>query len=359
MTFSKSFKQDAILTPLSGIVDARLSTSALNLPQGTTAQRPINPPRGTTRVNTTLNVVEMYNKGSWTILYSLPYAVDIYAWGGGGAGGTVGGWTYGAAGGAGGSAYGQLLVTPNIPYTVVVGAGGLINSMTNAWPGGGPASINNVDNRYGGAGGGYSGVFQGIQSQVNALLIAGGGGGGGSSRAGVGNVGGAGGGETGQAGTAAYDAKGPAYAGKGGTQIAAGVDASSDSANFAGNQGALQGGNPRTNCYGGAGGGGYWGGSAGGYTESNTMGGGGGGSGYFKAATFITATLTAGSGTTPGDSENVLRGSYGTAGGVSSNGTQGVVVFRYLGPQKAQGGYVTSSGGYTIHTFTSSGIWIP
>jgi len=359
MTFNKSFKQDAILTPSSGVINARQSTGALNLPQGTTAQRPINPPRGTTRVNTTLNVVEIYNKGSWTILYSLPYAVDIYAWGGGGAGGTPGGWTFGAAGGAGGSAYGQLLVTPNIPYTVVVAAGGLINTMTNAWPGGGPASINNIDNRYGGGGGGYSGVFQGTISQANALLIAGGGGGGGSSRAGAGNTGGAGGGTDGQAGTAAYDARGPAYAGKGGTQGAAGADASSESANTAGNQAALQGGNPRTNAYGGAGGGGYWGGSAGGYIESNTMGGGGGGSGYAKTNTFLTSTLTAGSGTTPGDSSNTLRGSYGAAGVASGNGTQGVVVFRYIGPQKAQGGYVTSSGGYTIHTFTSSGIWIP
>lgn len=358
MTFNKSFKQDATLTALSGIVNSGQSTGAINLPQGTTAQRPINPPLGTTRVNTTLNVVEIYNKGSWTILYSLPYAVDIYAWGGGGAGGTPGGWTYGAAGGAGGAAYGQLLVTPNVPYTVVVGTGGLINTMTSAWPGGGPSSINNVDNRYGGAGGGYSGVFQGVISQANALLIAGGGGGGGSSRAGTGNTGGAGGGTTGQDGTSAYDSK-TAYAGKGGTQSAAGADATSDSANFSGNQAALLGGNPRTNCYGGAGGGGYYGGSAGGYSESNTMAGGGGGSGYYKANTFLTATLTQGSGTTPGDSTNVLRGSYGTAGGVSNNGTQGVVVFRYLGPQKAQGGYVTSSGGYTIHTFTNSGIWIP
>jgi hypothetical protein len=31
---------------------------------------------------------------------------------------------------------------------------------------------------------------------------------------------------------------------------------------------------------------------------------------------------------------------------------------RYLGTQRGVGGAVTSSGGYTIHTFTSSGTYI-
>jgi hypothetical protein len=31
-----------------------------------------------------------------------------------------------------------------------------------------------------------------------------------------------------------------------------------------------------------------------------------------------------------------------------------LVVIRYLGSQRGTGGAVTSSGGYTIHTFTSS-----
>jgi hypothetical protein len=33
------------------------------------------------------------------------------------------------------------------------------------------------------------------------------------------------------------------------------------------------------------------------------------------------------------------------------------VIIRYLGAQRASGGSVTSSGGYTIHTFTSSGTF--
>jgi hypothetical protein len=68
--------------------------------------------------------------------------------------------------------------------------------------------------------------------------------------------------------------------------------------------------------------------------------------------------LTAGSGRTPGDSSNSLRGNYGNGGAAGINdGTQGVVIIRYLGPVRASGGTVTSSGGYTIHTFTSSGTF--
>jgi hypothetical protein len=140
-----------------------------------------------------------------------------------------------------------------------------------------------------------------------------------------------------------------------GTQSAAGANASSDSANAGGGQAALTGGITRTNSYGGGGGGGYWGGSAGGYSESNTMAGGGGGSGFARTSDLITFALMGGIGTTPGNSVNTLRGAYGNAGAASGNGTQGVVVFRYFGPQRGIGGTVTTSGNYTVHTFTTTG----
>jgi hypothetical protein len=38
-------------------------------------------------------------------------------------------------------------------------------------------------------------------------------------------------------------------------------------------------------------------------------------------------------------------------------GGSGIVVVRYLGAQRATGGTVTSSGGYSIHTFTTSGTF--
>jgi hypothetical protein len=57
-----------------------------------------------------------------------------------------------------------------------------------------------------------------------------------------------------------------------------------------------------------------------------------------------------------------LGGGGGGAGGnsaarVGGNGGSGIVILRYLGAQRGTGGTVTSAGGYTIHTFTSSGTF--
>jgi hypothetical protein len=35
-----------------------------------------------------------------------------------------------------------------------------------------------------------------------------------------------------------------------------------------------------------------------------------------------------------------------------------VVIIRYAGPQRGTGGTVTSTGGFTYHTFTTSGTYI-
>jgi hypothetical protein len=52
----------------------------------------------------------------------------------------------------------------------------------------------------------------------------------------------------------------------------------------------------------------------------------------------------------------------GGGGGYSSfdgyAGGSGIVIIRYAGSQRGTGGTVTSSGGFTIHTFTSSGTYI-
>jgi hypothetical protein len=47
----------------------------------------------------------------------------------------------------------------------------------------------------------------------------------------------------------------------------------------------------------------------------------------------------------------------GTSVANAGSGAQGVVVIRYLGSQVATGGTVSSSGGYTYHTFTSNGTF--
>jgi hypothetical protein len=146
------------------------------------------------------------------------------------------------------------------------------------------------------------------------------------------------------------------YNGKGGTQTAAGVNASCDTPQDTnGFQGALIGGSSLINSYGGAGGGGYWGGSAGGYSTAGVMGGGGGGSGYLNRNQFLYSTLYSGSGTTPGNSFDSLRFSSGNSGGTAVNGNNGLVYFKYKGTQRATGGAINSVDGYTYHNFSSSG----
>jgi hypothetical protein len=57
-----------------------------------------------------------------------------------------------------------------------------------------------------------------------------------------------------------------------------------------------------------------------------------------------------------GGSGTANTGGGGGAGGASNGGPggSGILILRYLGGQRGSGGTVTSSGGYTIHTFTTS-----
>jgi hypothetical protein len=48
-------------------------------------------------------------------------------------------------------------------------------------------------------------------------------------------------------------------------------------------------------------------------------------------------------------------GGFSVAVGIA--GGSGIVIIRYSGTQKGTGGTVTSSGGFTIHTFTTSGTY--
>jgi len=289
--------------------------------------------------------------------------IEVYIWGAGGGGATPGGWSFGAPGGAGGAAVAYLsLPTETVSYHITVGRAGLINQYEYREGGGGIAARAGAafiagSNVYSGGGGGYSGLFSSsTKTQQTALIIAGGGGGGGSSRTGIGNSGGGGGGLIGEDGASPYDSK-PLYAGRGGSQTAAGVNASCDSQQDTnGFQGALQGGSCLVNSNGGAGGGGYWGGSAGGYSESNTMGGGGGGSGYIKPGTFIGATLYRASGTSAGNASGLQRGTAGNAGAASANGADGMIYFKYKGTPRATGGNnVFQTEGNTYHFFNISG----
>jgi len=302
-----------------------IGTAAIQIPKGTTSQRPASSANGMLRMNTTTNSLEAYYDNNWiTISSLLPYT--IYLWGAGGGGGTAGGWGYGAAGGGGGFASGDINLPAGTALTLVVGQGGIVNGTSVSFGGGGQANRNNVDNRYGSNGGGYTGIFLNSVTQANCVLIAGGGGGGGSSRTGVGNYGGAGGGAQAQDGNSPYDNK-PGYRGRGAGQSGAPAQASCDGLNTNFPPAALIGGTCQNNGYGGAGGGGYFGGSAGGFFESNTMGGGGGGSGYVNSQYILNSVNTAGTNSQGAGSTNIYyTSSVGTGGAPSTAGQNGYAV---------------------------------
>jgi hypothetical protein len=48
----------------------------------------------------------------------------------------------------------------------------------------------------------------------------------------------------------------------------------------------------------------------------------------------------------------------GGGGGAAGNGGSGIIIISYLGSQRGIGGTVTTSGGYTIHTFVGSGTYL-
>ena len=97
----------------------------------------------------------------------------------------------------------------------------------------------------------------------------------------------------------------------------------------------------------------------------------GGGAGGGDGTSLLTEKALGGSGVGgnggTGTTDKILAtdgapntGSGGGGGGASGvptngggNGGSGVVIVRYFGPQKAQGGAITTVDGYTIHTFTS------
>jgi hypothetical protein len=308
-------------------------TTALTIPVGTTAQRPTGA-TGMTRFNTTTGYIEYYNGSAWAPVVSqaTTYAVSALVVAGGGPGGA----TNGGGGGAGGVLFQQVFnVSSNVAYTITVGAGGSAslggtsssgsNSVFGsllAYGGGAGDGANSTDRRFGGSGSGGRGEVgtaggagtlnqgnAGGTGQVSPRLSAGGGGAGAVGQ--DGSAGGAGG-----SGTNTYSSWATAtstgasgfYAGGGG----GGTEAQSRTAS------------------GGSGGGGASGnGSNGVAGTANTGGGGGGGS----------------------------RGSGGGGDYIGGNGGSGIVIIAYQGSQRGTGGTVTSSGGYTYHTFTSSGTY--
>ena len=306
-------------------------TGALKLPVGTTAQRPTGQ-AGLIRQNSTTGNPEWFDTttSQW-LQFSQPagYLVNYLVVAGGG-GGSV---NSGGGGGAGGLLMTSATLSSGTSYTITIGAGGA----------GGVAPTN---------GSGANGV-SGSNSVFNTVATAIGGGFGGSLTAG--GSGGSGGGSSGAggSGTAGQGNAGGSGQGGGGGAGAAG--------------GGLTGGTFPTSGVGGLGGVGvsssisgtatYYAGGGGGTgdprgTAAGTGGNGGGGNGSAVGG------ANAGSGTanTGGGGGASCYGNGGSQGN-GGNGGSGIVIISYLGSQRGTGGTVTSSGGYTIHTFTSSGTY--
>lgn len=308
-------------------------TGALKLPVGTTAQRPTGA-AGLIRQNSTTGNPEWFDTttGTW-LQFSQPagYLVSyIIAAGGGGSGTSTTNYSMGA-GGAGGVINSTATLSAGASYTIIVGAGaaGLTAGTNTSGNSGSNSSISGLGIAIGGGGGG-GGAAGGAASPGQS-----GGSGGSGLQAAAGGAGTVGQGYAGATGSGSSPAWG---SGGGGGAGAAGTNGTSTSGG-AGGIGTLF--SINSTYYGGGGGGG----AGSGYpAASGGLGGGGaGGSG----ATGANGTVNTGGG----------GGGTGVNNVAGSAGGSGVVVIAYLGSQRGTGGTVTSSGGYTIHTFTSSGTY--
>ena len=283
---------------------------------------------------------------SVTYNYILSEVETLVVAGGGGGGG------WGGGGGGGGVVYNRLYpVTPGTAISITIGNGGTPGTNTYTSGGDGGNSIfGNITAIGGGGGGHYNGV--------NGRAGGSGGGGGGSSTVTYGFVTAGGTGTPGQGFNGGRGGGLPdgSYYNPGGGGGGAGERGYDIDVNIRiggkGGDGLPFNISGRLRYYGG-GGGGHTDGRA--ITVSNSYGGkGGGGRGgtYGIARRGLDGAANTGGGG---------GGSYGTSAGYEcGTGGTGVVIVRYLGPQKATGGNtITQVDGYTIHTFTSSGTFTP
>ena len=265
----------------------------------------------------------------WTSgsLVSVSYLAVAGGGGGGGQGNASG------AGGAGGFLTGTASINPTQSYTITVGAGGAGSTSSSVRGSNGSNSVFNSLTSIGGGGGGSQ------DTGVNTGADGGSGGGGAPYPTGAGGAGTAGQGNAGGAGltdSATYTA-----GGGGGGAFAVGANAAFQ---VGGNGGAGTASSISGSSVTYAGGGG--GGVNNSYT-AGTGGAGGGGNGTNNPS-------TGGNGTT-----NLGGGGGGSGNGNGGSGGSGIVIISYVGAQQFGGGVVTSSGGNTIHTFTTSGTLSP
>lgn len=309
-------------------------TGALKLPVGTTAQRPTGA-AGLIRQNSTTGNPEWWDATTLTWLqFSQPagYLINFLVVAGGGGGGS----TIAGGGGAGGLITESATLSSGTAYTITVGAGGAGDASGISYTGsfnGSNSLISTIATAIGGGGGGsYSGTGQGLPKA--------GGSGGGSAG---GQTASAGVGTTGQGNAGGLSNNNTNGGGGGGGASAVGA-AGSSSAGGSGGAGITSSISGTALSYAGGGGGGGRSGTA----SAGSGGTGGGGAGRANAVGTAGTTNSGGGGGGGG-----FDGTYYNGG----NGGSGIVIIAYLGSQRGQGGTVTSLGGFTIHTFTSSGTY--
>ena len=301
-------------------------TGAWKMPVGTTAQRPTGA-AGLIRQNSTTGFPEWYDTGTsaWVQFNQGPaYTINYLIVAGGGGGGN----SQGGGGGAGGLLASSITLNSGVGYGIIIGSGGA-GATTGVNGTNGTATTVSTLSATGGGGGG---------SNVNNGT-AGGSGGGGTGATGGSTTGGAGTSGQGNAGGSNFTAANYG-AGGGGGAGAVGVNGTSGSS--------------------GAGGVGTASSISG--SSVTYSGGGGGGNNTFGASAGAGGTGGGGAGGTNavGTSGSANTGGGGGAGGLANSGAaggSGIVIISYAGAQRGTGGVVTSSGGNTIHTFTTSGTY--
>lgn len=321
--------------------EANSSTGYFDLPSGTTAQRPGSPGDGMIRVNTDLTALEFFLGSAWRQV-NVTYPIEFLVVAGGGGGGST---YHGGGGGAGGLIDSTATVTSGTSYSITIGAGGTggVQGLPGARGSNGQNSSAFTQTAIGGGGGASYGFTGGGGAS--------GGSGGGGAQNDTGttqHLGGAG--TSGQGNAGGNTTSSGSWLGGGG-----GGGAGAAGGNGSGN------GNP-TGSVAGAGGNGinwkslgttYAGGGGGSYGTGGSGGAGGSGGGGNGG----TAQGSNGSANTGGGGGGSERNNPSTTPYPGGNGGSGVVVVRYQGGQRGSGGTVTSSGGYTYHTFTSSGTF--
>lgn len=275
---------------------------------------------------------------SGTLSPITPITASYLVVAGGGAGGGVASTNYygGGGGGAGGLLSGSTTLYSGASYVVTVGAGAA-GSATNT------RASNGSDSSLSGTGlttltstGGGSG---GTQSTNTGASGGSGGGGQNSSAGGSGTSG------QGYAGGTAVSGG----AGGGGGSSAVGSNGTSSNSGAGGNGTASSITGSSVTYAGGGGGGGYKGAPA---INGGSGGTGGGGTG-------APSTGGAGGSGTPNSGSGGGGACWFSADVAGGSGGSGIVIISYAGSQQFNGGLVTSSGGNTIHTFTSTGALTP